>query len=57
MRVEITEDEKRNGWTQEALDKYRRSRNRQQHRNIFKAKEIVRPQVQNHGYNPLKWRR
>jgi len=57
MRLKITPEEEKNGWTQRSLDEYRRSRNRQQAIAIFKPKEVKRPVTQNHAYNPLKWRR
>ena len=58
--VEPTEEEKRNGWTAETLTDYLIERNAGQslgidvnslHRRIAR-----RPQVQNHKYNPRRWR-
>lgn len=59
--IEPTEDEKRNGWTAETLTQYLAERSAGQslsvdinslHRRIAR-----RPDVQNHRYNPHRWRR
>ena len=55
-RVKATEDEKKNGWTDETLHEYRKERDRANFQKVYN-KPIVRPTVQNHTYNPLKWRR
>ncbi len=54
--MKITPEEEANGWTQEALDRYRRERNRAQANLIFKPKN-TKPKEQNHNYRPHKWRK
>lgn len=59
-RVEPTEDEKRNGWTAESLTAYLAERNAGQSLSIdvnsLHRRLARRPVVQNHRYNPLRWR-
>jgi hypothetical protein len=55
-KVPATEEEKRNGWTDESLHEYRRERERANAMAVY-YKEPKRPVMQNHRYNPLKWRR
>ena len=57
MSTPITPEEEKNGWTQEKLDAYRRQRNTSQAVAILGPKRIPRPTVQNHRYNPLRWRK
>lgn len=57
MTTLITPEEEANGWTQLTLDKYRRSRNRQQALKILRPKPIAKPNEQNHSYNPFRWRK
>jgi len=54
--VKATEDEKRNGWTDESLNKYRHEREQASFMTVY-IKPKPRPSVQNHKYSPLKWRR
>ena len=54
--IEPTEDEKKNGWTAESLNAYRRERARASFLKVYEKPEF-KPAVQNHTYNPLKWRR
>jgi len=59
----ITEEEKRNGWTEETLKDYLQGRERAQ---LAKATNqltddpnslyFVRKAVNNHKYNPKRWR-
>ena len=54
MTVELTEADKKNGWTQAALEKYHKEREEVTSRKILDPKK-VKPAAQR-GYNPLKWR-
>jgi len=56
IKVKATEDEKRNGWTDETLNAYRRERDQASFMTVY-FKEPKRPSVQNHRYHPQKWRR
>lgn len=55
-RVKVTEDEKKNGWTDESLNAYRLERERASFVMVY-VKPPVKPSMQNHRYSPLKWRR
>ena len=55
-KVKATEAEKRNGWTDESLNQYRRERDRASFMSVYE-KPMKLPSVQNHRYSPLKWRR
>ncbi len=55
VEVELTEDDRRNGWTLEALKAYHEERER------ARAEEILhrappRPRWANSLYNPMRWR-
>ena len=54
--VKATPEEKRNGWTDESLNKYRYEREQAAFMKVY-VKPVLRPSVQNHRYSPLKWRR
>lgn len=59
-QIEPTEEEKRNGWTAETLTEYLATRNAGQSLDAdpdsLHRKLARRPTVQNHRYNPLRWR-
>lgn len=59
-QVEPTEEEKKNGWTAETLTAYLVERLAGQSLavdvNSLHRKVARRPNVQNHRYNPLRWR-
>ena len=55
-KVKATEEEKRNGWTDESLNQYRREREEASFMTVY-IKPPKRPSVQNHRYRPQKWRR
>lgn len=52
--IKLTKEEKRNGWTPEKLEKYRKEREESAVDNIFKPRSS-RPDSQER-YQPLKWR-
>jgi hypothetical protein len=54
-QYEPTPDEKKNGWTRSTLKAYILGREKEQSQSIFK-KKVVRPNEQNHKYQPHKWR-
>ena len=54
MTIELTKDHIKNGWTQEALEKYHKEREEIVNKKILEPKKF-KPEVQT-GYNPLKWR-
>jgi len=60
QEVEPTEDERRNGWTKDTLTTYLAEREAGQSLSIdvnsLHRKLARRPNVQNHRYNPLRWR-
>jgi hypothetical protein len=55
-KVELTEEDKLNGWTEDTLRTYLMGREESQMRFIFDNKrKLKRPMTQNHRYNPHKW--
>jgi N12 class adenine-specific DNA methylase len=54
MTIELTEADKKNGWTAEALEKYHKEREEARQEKIFEPR-IVHPDMQKE-YNPLRWR-
>ena len=55
-KVELTEEDKLNGWTEDTLWTYLRGREESQMRFIFSNKRTKKkPMSQNHRYNPHKW--
>ena len=54
MTVELTKDDIKNGWTQEALEKYHKEREEIALKKVSEPK-IVKPAAQQ-GYYPLRWR-
>ena len=52
--MELSKEDKKNGWTIEMLEKYHKERD------LIVAKKILEPKVvkpaAQRGYNPLKWR-
>ena len=56
--VKPTEEEKKNGWTEETLSTYLAERKAAQSLGIdvnsFYRKSLQRPMTQNHKYNPLR---
>ena len=55
-RVTVTPDELKNGWDDASLRKYLESRNEVQVQKIDPRQRRVRPNMQNHKYNPHRWR-
>ena len=55
-RVTVTTDELKNGWDDASLKKYLESRNEVQAQKIDPRQRRVRPNEQNHLYNPHRWR-
>ena len=55
-RVTVTPDELKNGWDDASLRKYLESRNEVQVQKIDPRQRRVRPNEQNHKYNPHRWR-
>ncbi|MDJ0896926.1 MAG: hypothetical protein QNJ92_17410 [Alphaproteobacteria bacterium] len=59
--IEPTEDEKRNGWTAETLTEYLREQKAAQALRMdphsLSRRMARRPDMQNHRYSPLRWRR
>lgn len=53
-RVKATDEEKKNGWTDESLNAYRMERERASFMSVY-IKPVKRPSVQNHRYSPFKW--
>ena len=58
--IEPTVEEKRNGWTKEALTKYLAERNAGQSLSVdvnsLHRRVARRPNEQNHSYRPHRWR-
>jgi hypothetical protein len=55
MDVELTADDKRNGWTLDALKKYLADREKGQASKVDMDNRSYKPQQQV-PYNPLRWR-
>lgn len=53
--VELTEEEKKNGWTEESLEAYFKDREKAQSAVVL-ADRRQRPRFANSSYNPLQWR-
>ena len=53
-KIELSMDEKRNGWTKESLARYQKEREKANSESISKAR-IVKPKMQQ-SYRPLRWR-
>ena len=60
MKTEPTESEKRHGWTAETLTAYLAEREAAQGQavdiNSIQRQRQRRPRIQNHKYNPKRWR-
>ena len=60
MKIEPTEAEKRYGWTAETLTAYHAEREAAQGQavdiNSIQRQRQRRPRIQNHKYNPKRWR-
>jgi hypothetical protein len=55
--LELTEEEKANGWTSETLEKYLKDREKAQSGIIlFDTRQKARPRFANNLYRPLRWR-
>ena len=54
MPVELTEDDKKNGWDEKSLAKYLKEREDANSKSIV-AEKIVKPTEQV-SYRPLRWR-
>jgi hypothetical protein len=55
--VELTEEDKKNGWTEEKLQKYLEDRDKAQSGIIlFNNRKPQRPKWANNSFNPLRWR-
>ena len=57
--VELTDEERRNGWTEEKLGSYLKERERAQSGVILFHPDFRKParkKFANNRYNPLKWR-
>jgi len=54
--IEPTDDERRNGWTAETLAEYLASRQAALDVDPNSPQRRHRPEVQNHAYNPHRWR-
>ena len=57
--IELTDEEKKNGWTPEKLEKYITSREKAQSGVVLFHPDHRRPQkpaFANNEYSPLKWR-
>ena len=54
-KIKPTEDEIKNGWTEESLNLYFRNRDKAQFATVFNKKP-KRPFVQNSKYSPFKYR-
>lgn len=53
--VELTKEEKKNGWTKEALEAYIAEREKAQTANILSVKS-PKPKYANNRFRPLQWR-
>ena len=53
--VELTPEEKKNGWTEESLDAYFKDREKAQAVAVL-ADRRQRPRFANNAYRPLLWR-
>lgn len=54
-KIELTEEDKLNGWTEDTLRTYFKGREEAQMRFIFSKRTKKKPMSQNHRYNPHKW--
>ena len=54
-KIELTTDDIKNGWTQEALKAYLEEREKAQSESIDITNRRVKPQIQV-SYKPLRWR-
>ena len=53
--LELTDEEKKNGWTEESLEAYFKDREKAQSAVVLSDKQ-QRPRFANSSYDPLRWR-
>lgn len=53
--IELTAEEKKNGWTEESLEKYFKDREKAQAAVVLSDKQ-QRSRYANNKYSPLQWR-
>ena len=53
--IDLTDEEKKNGWTEESLEAYFKDREKAQ-AVVVLADRRQRPRFANNSYSPLQWR-